>query len=82
MSTVHKVILDRYKNIILCFNLMHINRIVFLSNIYLHIIVGMGIMIKTIRWRALRVDSTGSKKCTYDVGSISPAYMMIVNLNH
>ena len=82
VQNVSKWILDGYNNLKLCHNLMHINKIAFLKTIYRHILFSVGSIIKTEKWRKFRRESSMPTKCTWNVVSISPTYMLIVNLNH
>ena len=74
-----KGILYRYKNFTLCCDLVQINSIGFLNTISRHKLFSMGSMIKN---RTLRMGLIRSINCTYTVVWRSPAYMLIVNLNH
>ena len=82
MPKVPKGILDRYNNVTLCCNIMHINSIGILNTISKHIIFDTLSMIENRKVNNIWMGSSRSINCTYNVILISPTYILIVNLYH
>ena len=82
MPKVPKVILDRYNNVTLCYDLMHVNVIKFLNTTSCHIIFATVSMIKTQKMNSIEEGIKQFENCAYSVASRSPAYIIIANLNH
>ena len=76
-----KVVLDKYKKVTQCCDLMHINGIGFLKTISRHIMFATGIMIKNKNKIILKMKLYRSTSYTCSVASKSRAYILIAILN-
>ena len=79
IKIVPKTILDKYKKVTICCDLMHINGIGFLNTISRHIMFSTGSMIITEKLRTLQMGSHIYINYTYSVVSISHTCTLIVS---
>ena len=82
IKSVPKTILDKYKEVNICCDLIHINGIGFLNAILRHIIFATGIMTKKRKLRTLKMVSHRYINYTCSAVSISHICTLVVSPNH